>query len=283
MNNFIRASLFLSFTVFCCCLIWIFSHIGIHGFQGISLDFLIKPPVDAGRAGGIAPIILSTLYVLGLTLIMTFPIGVATALWLSEFAQDNVFNKLLQLIIYVLAGVPSIVYGLFGNAFFTEFLGLGYSILSGSLTLAIMVLPFFIQLLWTGFSQIDPDLKKQAQALHLSQKTYIFNVLLPNTKPALIAGLILSIGRACAETAALLFTSGFVDRYPESIFDSGKTLTIHIYDLSMNVTGGETNAYATAFILMMIILSFNSIARLIIKPRSVKQHQDSFHALYQST
>ena len=104
----------------------------------------------------------------------------------------------------------------------------------------------------------------QSRALGLSQATYIFHVLLPNTKPTIIAGLILSIGRASAETAALLFTSGFVDRMPTSIFDSGKTLTIHIYDLAMNITGGEKNGYATALVLMGIIFLFNLVARYIV-------------------
>ena len=159
--------------------------------------------------------------------------------------------------------MPSIVFGLFGNVFFCQTLGLGFSILSGGLTLACMVLPIFIRSTEEGFRAVPNDYRLGAAALGLSRTATLFQLLLPAAVPGLIVGLVLGVGRALAETAALIFTSGYVDRIPESLLDSGRSLSIHIYDLSMNVPGGDGNAYATALVLVTLLLVINGLASIL--------------------
>jgi phosphate transport system permease protein len=163
----------------------------------------------------------------------------------------------------VLAGVPSIVFGLFGNVFFCKVLGLGFSILSGGLTLACMVLPILIRSTEEGFRAVPNEYRLGAAALGFSRTTTLFQLLLPAAVPGLVVGLVLGIGRAIAETAALIFTSGYVDRMPESLLDSGRALSIHIFDLSMNISGGDANAYASALVLLLLLLLINGTAAWI--------------------
>ena len=160
----------------------------------------------------------------------------------------------------MLAGVPSIVFGLFGNAFFAKTLGLGFSILSGGLTLACMVLPILIRSAEAGLSAVPLEYRLSSASLGISRTSTLWNLLLLAATPGLLVGLVLGIGRAIAETAALIFTSGYVDRMPTSLLDSGRSLSIHIFDLSMNVTGGNKNAYASALVLILILLIINAIA-----------------------
>lgn len=162
--------------------------------------------------------------------------------------------------------MPSIVFGLFGNAFFSVFLGLGFSILSGGLTLACMILPIFIRTSEVGLAAVSNDWRHGAAALGMSRASALRHILLPAAAPAIAAGLMLGIGRATAETAALVFTSGYVDRMPESLTDSGRALAVHIYDLSMNVSGGDGAAYASAIVLIVLIVVIN-IAALALTDR----------------
>ncbi|GAB2189407.1 phosphate ABC transporter permease PstA [Sessilibacter sp. MAH2] len=240
---------------------WIIGDVIIKGISVVSWEFLISEPEDAGRAGGIAPILVSTLYVLIIALVIALPLGISAAIWLAEFSQNQSHTLHVGIILDVLAGVPSIVYGLFGNAFFCIYLGLGYSLLSGGLTLACMILPVFIRTCESGIRSVQSDWRLGGLALGMRRSVVIWKILLPAAKPAIIAGLILSIGRATAETAALLFTSGYVDRMPESIFDSARVLAVHIYDLTMNVTGGDETAYGSALILIVLIILLNTLAQ----------------------
>ncbi|MEQ9235019.1 phosphate ABC transporter permease PstA [Coleofasciculus sp. E2-BRE-01] len=246
--------------IFC----WILTDILWHGIGQLSWEFLTTSPKNAGREGGIAPILVSTLLILGVCMIVAIPIGVGTAILLAEFSDsESTFGRLVRRSLDILAGVPSIVFGLFGNAFFAKTLGLGFSILSGGLTLACMVLPILIRSIEAGFRAVPDDYRLGAAALGLSQTSTIWNILLPAATPGLVVGFVLGIGRAIAETAALIFTSGYVDRMPESLFDSGRALSIHIFDLSMNVAGGDANAYASALILILLLLLINSTAAWI--------------------
>ncbi|MBC1222131.1 phosphate ABC transporter permease PstA [Nostoc sp. UCD121] len=243
--------------VFC----WILGDIVWHGVGQISWEFLTTEPRNAGREGGIAPILISTCLILGVCMAVSLPLGVGTAVLLAEFtATESVFGRLVRRSLDVLAGVPSIVFGLFGNAFFSIRLGLGFSILSGGLTLACMVLPILIRSTEAGFRSVPADYRLGAAALGLSRTTTLWKLLLPAATPGLVVGLVLGIGRAIAETAALIFTSGYVDRMPESLLDSGRSLSIHIFDLSMNVAGGDANAYASALVLLILLLLVNGIA-----------------------
>jgi phosphate transport system permease protein len=187
------------------------------------------------------------------------PLGLATAIWLSESTlQRPRLQRAVRLSLDMLAGVPSIVFGLFGNAVFAVALGMGLSILSGGLTLACMALPIIIRTAEEGLRALPAELRLQAAALGLRRSRIVLGLLLPAALPALLAGTLLGIGRALAETAALIFTSGYVDRAPQSWLDSGRALSVHIYDLSMNVPGGERNAYTSALVLMALILGINA-------------------------
>lgn len=237
---------------------WILGDLLLRGLPYLSLDFLFSTPMDAGRSGGIASIMVSTLWILLVCMSVSIPLGIGTAVLLSEFIRHNLlFGRAVRFSLDVLAGVPSIVFGLFGNAFFSLYLDMGFSILSGGLTLACMVLPLLIRATETALRAVPDDFRTAATALGIPAITTLWRILLPAAAPGIIAGLVLGIGRALAETAALLYTSGYVDRMPGSLLDSGRSLSIHIYDLAMNVPGAEGNAYASALVLIVMLLIIN--------------------------
>lgn len=247
---------------------WLMSDLVLQGIPQISWGFLSEEPSRSGREGGIFPIIVATFLILITALIIVIPIGLGSAIWLSEYSnqprkQSSKTVATTRLILDVLAGVPSIVFGLFGYAFFCSFLGLGFSILSGGLTLACMMLPILIRTTEAGLTSVPHDWRRAGAALGISRTTLLWQVLLPYASPAITAGLLLSIGRATAETAALIFTSGYVDRMPESLHDSGRALAVHIYDLSMNVIGGDKAAYGSALVLIIIVVIINLSANLL--------------------
>ncbi len=247
-------------------LVWILLDIAVRGISQVSLSFLIEGVEDAGRAGGIGPVIVSTMLLLMVALAVALPLSLATAIALTErIGPHGWFADTVRLCLDVLAGVPSIVFGLFGNAFFAIALGLGYSILSGGLTLACMVLPILIRTSEQAIAAVPPDYRFDAAALGLGRTASLFRVVLPAAAPALLAGVVLSIGRAIAETAALIFTSGYVARTPESLLDSGRSLSVHIYDLAMNVPGGGSRGYATACVLVALLLVINATTALLLR------------------
>lgn len=242
---------------------WLLVDIAWHGASRIDWSFLTAAPRSSGRLGGIAPILVSTVLIVAVALVVAAPLGLATAILLSEFTrQGGRAGHWIGLSLDVLAGVPSIVFGLFGNAFFCVWLGFGFSILSGGLTLACMVLPILIRTAESGLRTVPNDWRLGAAALGVSKATALVHVLIPAAAPALVAGLMLGIGRAMAETAALIFTSGYVDRMPDSLLDSGRAISVHIYDLSMNVAGGDRSAYASALVLIGLLVLINGAALL---------------------
>lgn len=269
-RNFARQR-FLSFTIPACAwasaaavtamFLWLLGDLVLHGLSALSLEFLTEYPRSAGRAGGIFPILVSTSIILAVAIAAATPLGIAAAIMLSEFAkEDGVFSRHIGLALDVLAGVPSIVFGLFGNAFFSLFLGFGFSLLSGGLTLACMILPILIRTAEQGLRAVPNEWRHGAAALGLSRSTAILRIVIPTAAPAIVAGLMLGIGRAAAETAALIYTSGYVSRMPGSLFDSGRALSVHIYDLAMNVAGGNERAYASALVLIALLVIVNSAA-----------------------
>lgn len=258
-----RAAAFVMWTVaigITAVFLWLLFDIAYHGASRLSWDFLVSLPRNAGREGGLASILAATALILLVCMGASIPLGVSTAVLLSEFAGDGVFARIVRRSLDVLAGVPSIVFGLFGNAFFSKVLGMGFSILSGGLTLACMVLPILIRATEEGLRSAPQEYRLGAAALGLSRTTTLFHLLLPAAIPGLMVGFILGLGRAIAETAALIFTSGYVDRMPSSLFDSGRALTVHIYDLSMNVPGGDPSAYGSALVLLFLLFLINSAA-----------------------
>lgn len=231
------------------------------GYSAVSWSFIFDVPQEAGRAGGVYPIIISTLLIMTIAMVAVIPCGLGTAILMSEIKRGKgKFVQAVSISLDILASVPSIVFGLFGNAFFSIYLGLGYSLLAGGLTLACMILPIFIRTVEAGLTALPVDLNRGAIALGLSKQAALWHLLLPSAAPAIAVGLILGTGRALAESAALIYTSGYVDRMPSSLMDSGRSLAVHIYDLSMNVTGGEQNAYASILILIVLLVITNGLA-----------------------
>lgn len=244
--------------------LWLLWDLVSQGFEKLTWIFLSEAPRNSGREGGILPMIVSTLLLLGVGIALVVPIGLGCAIWLAEFSRhDNHWGRRVSVVLDVLAGVPSIVFGLFGYAFFCNFLGFGFSIISGGMTLACMMLPIVIRTAETGLSAVSDDWRRAGVALGISRVSLLRKVILPYAAPAITAGLLLAIGRATAETAALIFTSGYVDRMPNSLNDSGRAMAVHIYDLSMNVVGGDKAAYATALVLMALIFVINFCANLL--------------------
>jgi phosphate transport system permease protein len=240
---------------------WLVGDLVWRGLENVSLKFLIDSPASAGRAGGIGPILVSTLLILLICLAASVPLGLATAVYLAEYTtREGAAGRVVRRSLDLLAGVPSIVFGLFGNAVFCVYLGLGFSILSGGLTLACMVLPLVIRVTEEGLRAVPREYRLGAAALGMSRTATLVHLLLPAAVPALVVGVVLGIGRALAETAALIFTSGYVDRWPESLLDSGRALSVHIFDLSMNVPGGDANAYASALVLVALLFLINAAA-----------------------
>ncbi|GJL67257.1 MAG: phosphate transport system permease protein PstA [Nitrospirales bacterium] len=249
-----------------CVFLWLIGDLIWQGTAHLSWEFLSQPPADAGRSGGINSILVSTGLILFVCMTVALPIGLGTAIFLAEWTSET--HPLAQYTgrsLDVLASVPSIVFGLFGNAVFCQLLGMGFSILSGGLTLACMVLPILVRTTEQGFRALPQEYRVSAAALGLTKRATLFHLLLPAAIPALIVGFVLGLGRAIAETAALIFTSGYVSRMPESLLDSGRTLSIHIYDLSMNVPGGDHAAYSTALVLIISVLTLNSFSLWISK------------------
>lgn len=238
----------------------------LKGGDAVSFEFLLSPPEASGRAGGIWPILVSTGLIMVACMAVVLPIGLCTAIFLAEQMDPRTRTyRGIRLSLSILAGVPSIVFGLFGNYFFCHVMGLGFSILSGGLTLACMVLPLFISAMVDVFRGIPDSFRDGAAAMGMTRVRTMLSVLLPMALPGLVSAFLLGLGRAIAETAALIFTSGYVDRMPGSLLDSGRALSIHIYDLAMNVPGGDEMARASALVLILILFAIGGLLGLTIR------------------
>jgi phosphate transport system permease protein len=240
---------------------WVLWDVFSHGVPTWSFLYFTSAPAQAGRAGGIAPVLVSTTLLLVICLMVALPLSFGCALFLSEsrLGRSGV-GRFVRASLDATAAVPSIVFGLFGNAVFAQYLGMGYSLWSGGLTLACMVLPLLIRSTESALRAVSDHQRMAAAALDLSLWTTVRHILLPAAAPGIVAGVVLGLGRASAETAALLFTAGYVMRMPSSLSDSGRSLSVHIYDLAMNVPGGDQRAYAAAATLVTILLAINLAA-----------------------
>ena len=222
---------------------------------------VLQDSADTARAVRIVWFLegLAVALILAVCMGVSLPLGLGAAMALAEFTHaERGLGHALRRLLDVLAAVPSIVFGLFGNAVFAVHLGLGFSIASGGLTLACMVLPILIRTTESAFAAVPEEIRLGAAALGLSHRRRLLSLLLPVALPGLMAGFALGLGRAIAETAALVFTSGYVDRMPGSLLDSGRALSVHIYDLAANISGGEVRAFASAAVLVVILLLLNA-------------------------
>lgn len=228
------------------------------GAGQITWDYLTQVPQRAGLQGGISSILAGTGLLLLVALGTSLPLGVGCAVYLAEFASDrDLFPRLVRRSLDILSGVPSIVFGLFGMVFFSQFLRLGWSILSGGLTLSCMALPLVIRASEEGLRSVPQELRSGCWALGISKARALWRIFLPAALPGIMAGLILGLGRALAETAAVMFTAGASIRMPTSLLSSSRSLSYHIYILSMEVPGGIPRAYAAAFVLVVLLLAIH--------------------------
>ena len=221
------------------------------GAAELSWSLLVELPRDAGRGGGMASVLVSTFVVLGVAVVAAVPVGLGTAVWLAEFPGRAA--GLVRGSLDVLATVPSIVLGLFGMAFFSELLGLDWSLASGGLTVAVMILPLFARLAEEALRAVPQELRQTGAALGLDRTQLLLPIVLPGALPGLCAALVLSIGRVLAESAALMFTAGTSLRMPLGLGDPGRVLALHVYTLAVDVPGGQARSAAAALLLFAVI------------------------------
>jgi phosphate transport system permease protein len=236
------------------------------GLPAINWQFLSDIPRQGMRAGGIFPAIVGTIYLVTGAIIFALPIGLLSAIYLSEYSKDNFLNRIIKLSIVNLAGVPSVVYGLFGLALFVVFFKFGASILSGSLTLGIMILPVIITTSREALESVPQSFREVSLSLGASKWQTIRHIVLPNAIPGILTGTILGLGRAAGETAPILFTVAafYLPRLPGSIFDQAMALPYHLYVISTQVPNvDEKIRYGTAFVLLFLVLFMNLIAIII--------------------
>lgn len=242
----------------------IIGHILSQGLASINLEFLLAEPEDMGRAGGIFPTIVTTIYVTFLALLIATPIGVGAAIYLIEYTRENILTKLIRFGTETLAGIPSIIFGLFGFAFFVIYLNLQWSLISGALTVAFMVLPVVIRTAEEALKTVPGSYREGSLALGATKWQTINRIILPSAIPGIITGVILSIGRIIGETAAFLLTLGGALYVPQALIDPGRTMSMHLYTLAAEL-GAMDKAYATSTVLIVTIFIINSAASLITK------------------
>jgi phosphate transport system permease protein len=236
------------------------------GLPAINWQFISDIPRQGMRSGGIFPAILGTIYLVLGAIIFALPIGLLAAIYLSEYAKDNFWTRIIKLSIVNLAGVPSVIYGLFGLALFVVFLKFGASILSGSLTLGIMILPIIITASREALESVPCSFREVSLSLGASKWQTIRHIVLPNAIPGILTGTILGLGRAAGETAPILFTVAafYLPRLPKSIFDQAMALPYHLYVISTQVPNvDEKIRYGTALVLLTLVLFMNLIAIII--------------------
>jgi len=241
-------------------------YIAIQGTPAISWEFLSAMPRDGMREGGILPAIIGTLYLMLGTGIISIPLGIAAGIYLAEYAKDNWWTRLIRIAIISLAGVPSVVYGLFGLGLFVLFFNFGISIVSAALTLSIMTLPVIISTTEEAMRSVPYKFRVVGISLGGTQWQTIRKVILPRAMPGIITGIILGLERAVGETAPILFTGAtfFLPHLPSSPMDATMALPYHIYVISTQIPGMPiTIQYGTVLVLLVIVLAMNLIASVI--------------------
>lgn len=229
------------------------------GLPGISFEFLFTAPKDMGRAGGILPTLVGTILLPLLAMAIAMPLGVGTAVYLTEYTRETRLTRLLRFGTDCLAGIPSILFGLFGFIFFVIMLKMGWCLLSGGLTLAIMVLPTIIRTSEEAIRAVPRAYREVSFSLGATRWETVLKVVLPNALPGIVTGMMLGIGRSIGETAAVIFTAGSALRMPLTAFDSVRTMSVHFYILAREGISNE-NAYATAAVLIISVLLVNLAA-----------------------
>jgi phosphate transport system permease protein len=255
-------------------LVAIVGYIVWRGLGVVDLGFILEAPRRAGKEGGIFTAIIGTLYLTAVALIIAVPLGVGAAVYLEEYSRKaSRFNTLVNLTMETLAGIPSIVFGLFGFVLFVIFLNLGWSILSGGLTLALMVLPTITRTAQEALRSVPVEYRENSLALGAGQWQTIRRVVLPPAWPGIVTGVILSVGRAVGETAAVLLTAGSSLNMPGSLSDPARSMSVHLYILAMEGLSLE-KAFGTALLVVVLILIINFLANLSLRRLTGSIRQD---------
>ena len=231
----------------------------VKGISNCGLSFMLTYPEDMGRHGGIFPAIIGTLFLVALSIFFATPLGLGTAIYLTEYTKESSLTTIIRFGVESLAGIPSIIYGLFGFIFFVIKLGMGWSLLAGAFTMTIMILPTIIRTSEEAIKAVPKNLRIVSHSLGATKWETTVKVVLPSAAPGILTGIMLSIGRAVGETAAVIFTMGSSLRLPTSLMDSGRTMAVHFYILAREGISME-KAYATALVLVVSILAINILA-----------------------
>lgn len=244
-------------------LVVIIALIFFKGFPYLNFEFIFFFPEDMGRHGGIFPSIIGTILIALFSILLATPLGVGTAVYLTEYTRESRITKIIRFGVESLAGIPSILYGLFGFIFFVIKLNMGWSLLAGVFTVTIMILPTIIRTSEEAINAVPRNLRIVSFSLGATKWETVSKVVLPSAVPGILTGIMLSVGRAVGETAATIFTMGSSLRLPSSLMDSGRTLAVHFYILAREGISME-KAYATALVLVLSILLINIIAYYIM-------------------
>jgi len=245
-------------------LVVIIGYILMKGLPVVNLNFLLSSPVDEGRSGGIFPMIVSTFYVTFVAIAVAAPLGVLAAVYLSEYAGENLLVRLIRFASETLASIPSIVFGLFGFTFFVVFLHFGWCVLSGGLTLAFMALPTIIRTSEVSIDSVSNAYREGSLALGASKWQTVYRVVLPAALPGITTGIILGMARAIEETAAILYTVGASFTVPISPFDSAMPLPLYLYTLATDNISLQ-NAFGTAAVLVILILIITVVTNSLVE------------------
>ena len=244
-------------------LLFIIIYILIKGLPMINWRFLTEIPSNMGRDGGVASTIVGTLMVTLVAICIATPFGIGTAFYLAEYTRENIVTKIIRFCAQSLAGIPSIVYGLFGFIFFVIMLDMGWSVLSGGLTLAFMILPTIIRTSEEAIRTVPQIYREVSFSLGATKWQTISKVIFPSAIRGIVNGIILGMGRCVAETAAVGLTAGSSLRMPASIFSPARTMAIHFYTLAREGISME-NAYGTAALLVILIFIINVVANMLV-------------------
>ena len=269
MDKFLYGCIYLSAAIAVSVLLMIICYVTVRGIGSVSLEFLTT--VTSARKGtvGIAGNIVNTLYIIVITLVIATPIGVGSAIYLNEYAKPGKIVRIIEFTTETLSGIPSIIFGLFGSVFFGTTLKLGYSLLTGALTLSLMILPLITRNTQEALRTVPDSYRSGALGMGATKWHMIRTILLPSAMPGIITGVILAIGRIVGESAALLFTVGSGYLLPKAggwlskILQPGGTLTIQLY---LSSSKAEYNvAFGIAFVLLVIVLCINFLTKYLAK------------------
>lgn len=244
-------------------LLYLIAYILIHGVPYLTPD-LFAPEYNSDNVS-LVPALVNTIFMTALALLIAVPLGIGAAIYLAEYAKrGNRLVRLIRLMAETLQGIPSIIYGLFGMLFFVTALKIGYSLLAGAATLAIMVLPVVMRTTEEALLSVPDMYREGSFGLGAGKLRTVFRVVLPSAIPGILSGVILATGRIVGETAALIYTAGTAPQIAGSLFDSGRTLAVHMYSLSREGLHVD-QSYATAVVLLVIVLLMNSLSSIIAR------------------